>query len=494
MADLDLASLALDPSPPPTPLKSTDQLVQLTQLIQSSVASLERICDEKDLTFPSIDAPGFDPASEAFREVEGASAAADTIVAAAYQLIAAVMPPPSSVLSLFAGFFPPAALRVCLEANVTEILREAGPEGLHIDQIAEISGLPADKLGRILRFLAIRHIYKEVKPDVFANTRLSGVLDTGKSVEAIKADPAAKDDDTSGFPALLGSQYDETAKAADYLWEMLADPASAESGEVTHTAFNKAFDTDMSVWPWYEKPENSARRRRFGAAMRGVVAMQPANQIFEAFDWESLPEGAKVVDVGGGVGTSSLALAGKFESMNIVVQDQASVVVETRKLLATELPDAVESGRVEIQAHDFFTEQPVKDASVFLLKMILHDWDDTYAVKILAQLRAAAQPDTKLVVIDSILAFACSIPEGDAMRAIPGAVPPEAPAPLIPNYGVAGGLGYCGDLNMMVMFNARERTLAQLMSLLTATGWKLVEVKQSGGATNFKQSAIAVPI
>lgn len=41
--------------------------------------------------------------------------------------------------------------------------------------------------GRILRLLATLHIFREVSPDVFANNRISSLLDTGKSVEAIKA-------------------------------------------------------------------------------------------------------------------------------------------------------------------------------------------------------------------------------------------------------------------------------------------------------------------
>jgi hypothetical protein len=43
-------------------------------------------------------------------------------------------------------------------------------------------------LGRILRLLASRHIFREVAPDVFANNRLSSMLDTGKSVAEIVAE------------------------------------------------------------------------------------------------------------------------------------------------------------------------------------------------------------------------------------------------------------------------------------------------------------------
>jgi hypothetical protein len=42
-------------------------------------------------------------------------------------------------------------------------------------------------LARVLRLLATNHIFTEVSPDVFANNRLSSVLDTGKSVEELLA-------------------------------------------------------------------------------------------------------------------------------------------------------------------------------------------------------------------------------------------------------------------------------------------------------------------
>jgi hypothetical protein len=42
------------------------------------------------------------------------------------------------------------------------------------------------------------------------------------------------------------------------------------------------------------------------------------------------------------------------------------------------------------QAHDFFTPQPILDASIFLLRVVLHDWPDSFARKILLRLREAA--------------------------------------------------------------------------------------------------------
>lgn len=54
----------------------------------------------------------------------------------------------------------------------------------------------------------------------------------------------------------------------------MSDPLTANSVEVTNTAFNRAFKVDVPLWSFYEQPEQSHRLKRFGAAMQGVTAMQ----------------------------------------------------------------------------------------------------------------------------------------------------------------------------------------------------------------------------
>jgi len=59
----------------------------------------------------------------------------------------------------------------------------------------------------------------------------------------------------------------------------MTDPTSVDSGEVTKTAFNRAFDEELPIWAWFEKPDQNLRLRRFGSAMQGVAALQPADAI-----------------------------------------------------------------------------------------------------------------------------------------------------------------------------------------------------------------------
>lgn len=109
----------------------------------------------------------------------------------------------------------------------------------------------------------------------------------------------------------------------------------------------------------------------------------------------------------------------------------------------------------------------VKGPSVFLLKAVLHDWSDSYCEKILQQLRDAAQPHTKLIVIDSIVPYACRVPTDDEDRSVPGSTPKEAPEPLLAKYGVSNGMAYIFDLTASVSAGLLYRASGLISTRLT---------------------------
>ena len=118
--------------------------------------------------------------------------------------------------------------------------------------------------------------------------------------------------------------------------------------------------------------------------------------------------------------------------------------------IVLDLPDVVPSAtaaaaaiglaeRSRALAGDFFTHVPQGD--IYLLKHILHDWDDAEAVRILQGCRDAMRPGGRVVVIENLL----------------GEIGEPGIAPLI-------------DLNMMVLLTGRERTLAEFCGLLKDAG------------------------
>lgn len=61
----------------------------------------------------------------------------------------------------------------------------------------------------------------------------------------------------------------------------MSDPDTAHSSEVSKAAFNRAFGWDGPFWTWLAQPEQVNRQRRFGVAMQGVAALEPADSILK---------------------------------------------------------------------------------------------------------------------------------------------------------------------------------------------------------------------
>ena len=143
-----------------------------------------------------------------------------------------------------------------------------------------------------------------------------------------------------------------------------------------------------------------SRASRFGGAMKFFSSTVPGNSpthLLDAYPWSGLGAGATVVDVGGSDGYVSVLLARAFPGLRLVVQDLPGVVQGAAAALPEEL-----LGRVEFRAHDFFEEQDVKGAEVYLFRWILHDWPDAYVVRILRALVPALKKGAKVVVNDNV--------------------------------------------------------------------------------------------
>lgn len=142
------------------------------------------------------------------------------------------------------------------------------------------------------------------------------------------------------------------------------------SGEPNETGFNVENNTTD---PFYlEIAKIPERSRRFGAGMRFMTrgSLYDINHLIQGFDWAALDKtGGIVVDIGGGQGGVSTALAFATSKLTFIVKDLPGTVKEGKQILPKEL-----EGRVEFMAHDFMNEQPVKGADVYFFRFILHNW------------------------------------------------------------------------------------------------------------------------
>ncbi|KAJ3732263.1 S-adenosyl-L-methionine-dependent methyltransferase [Lentinula guzmanii] len=400
-------------------------LRSLLSIIQKSVDDIEATFEKRGFDFPSLDEPPSE--RDSIRLEPSVQAATALLTSAAYQLIANVQLPPSYIFNSLFGYYLPSALRAAMETNIVEILREAGPQGMHVREIAKKAQVDPTKLSSILCYLATYHIFREIEPDVYANNRLSSVWDTEKSLEEIKE----------------RQDYKGAGQIADHIMT----PATAFEDSPERSPLMTALGYDKgSMWSWFEEPSNEMRLRRFGIAMNGVNSLQPPDAILKGFDWASLPEGSVIVDVGGGIGVSSISIVRAFGHLKCIVQDRAMVLKLGTEHCQKLFPDALSSGKIEYHEHDFFDAQPQTSATVFLLKQITHDWSDRYVTRILQRLR------------------------------------------------VANASTHFADLSMFVHFNAQERTLAHMVELLAGTGWEVIRVYRSDDSGGYLPQIVATPV
>ena len=120
---------------------------------------------------------------------------------------------------------------------------------------------------------------------------------------------------------------DDVLRASAHLMENVTDPKTSFSKEPNTAPLQRAFNTDAPFFEILKKPENAFRFRRFGLAMMGGSAAQlPAAilqgspqlgtlwynialTLIKGFDWDTVPKGGVIVDVGGGIGNVSLEIA-----------------------------------------------------------------------------------------------------------------------------------------------------------------------------------------
>ena len=192
----------------------------------------------------------------------------------------------------------------------------------------------------------------------------------------------------------------------------------------------------------YEAQHPDVAERFNGFMSRNSRAQQDA--VLRAYDFSGF---RTLVDVAGGHGQLLGAILREYPSMHGVLFDQPAVVDGAGPVLR-ELGMA---DRCTVIGGSFFEMVP-SGGDAYLLKLILHDWEDEPARKILATVRRAISAGVRLLVVDRVLPEDRPLSVADAVS----------------------------DLNMLVMLEGKERAPSQLASLVEASGFRLERIVPTG--------------
>ena len=235
---------------------------------------------------------------------------------------------------------------------------------------------------RFLRHAMANRVFAQPTPDQVRHTAASRLMVT----------------DPDFFDA-MGLQTADLGPASASIFDALSK--YGDSGEPKETAFSLANGTDLGIYQILgQTPE---RARRFGAGMRFFTKDEGwnLNHLVAGFNWASIDyPGATVVDMGGGQGSVSQALAKATQNVKFVVFDLPGTVDQGRAALPKEY-----DGRIEFMAHDFFTEPPTmkKAPEVYFFRWILHNWSDGYCIKILRSLIPSLSNDTRILIYEYVI-------------------------------------------------------------------------------------------
>jgi hypothetical protein len=296
--------------------------------------------------------------------------------------------------------------------DIADFLAARGPASA--DVIARELGLNADVLHRSLRTLANMGIFEMSSDGTFANNRMSLPLRSGQLSRVREW-------------LLYFSSGSNVASWSDF----------AETLRTGESAFRRAHG--VSVWDWFES--HADERNIFAECMLGLTAAD-APVIAQLYPFGEVQ---RLCDVGGGRGLLLSEIALRHPQLRGVLLDSPGVLESAKLLLAQRRV----SDRIELAPGSFFEAVP-PGCDAYLMKNILHDWDDETCTRLLKNVRRAATPGTRMLLCGAI-AERCS-------RDI---------------------LATRADLQMAVVCdNGRERDLGELSRLLDGAGFRYQRVFQ----------------
>jgi len=314
-----------------------------------------------------------------------------------------------TLMNLTAGKWVSQAIAVAAELGIADVLKD-GPKTAA--DIARTANASEDGVYRLLRALGSVGLFAETGNRRFRLTPLGRLLRRDSS-QAL-----------GGYARFIGDQ--STWRP----WGELRH--SVRTGE---PAFDHVFA--MPIFEYFAKmPESAAV---FDAAMTSISTLE-SKAVVAAYDFSGINT---LVDVAGGHGIMIVTILKANRRMRGILFDLPHVTAGATALLQS----GGVADRCQIVSGDFFASVP-EGGDAYIMKHIIHDWDDDRASQILQNCHRALQPGGKLLIVDAV------IPPGNRAH-----------------------FGKLLDLEMLVLTpRGRERTQAEFRELLKRSGFRLRRV------------------
>jgi orsellinic acid C2-O-methyltransferase len=281
------------------------------------------------------------------------------------------------------------------------------------DDLAVSAGVQAEPLRRILRALVSLGVFIETEDGQFGATAVS---------ECFRDRPGT----LRGMALMLPGEIYEAF------------------GDIMHTlrTGQPAFEHVFGMTHWEMLAKDPERSTIFNASMQSVTE-RISDAVVSAYDFGDLQS---VVDVGGGRGSLVAALLKANPHLRGTILDLPAGLAESEDYLK-------EQGvhdRCKVVSGSFFESVPA-GCDAYLLKHIVHDWSDEKATAILATCRKAMGAAARLILVERIMPARAE--ESAAARGV-----------------------FMGDIQMLVIFGGRERTVEEFRALLQAAGLRMTRV------------------
>jgi len=298
-----------------------------------------------------------------------------------------------------------AGISVVTELGIADLLKD-GPKS--IDQLAALTNTHTDSLYRVMRMVSSHGIFREKKGKRFVLTSLAEPLQDDKIRYLILVH--LRPNHFEMFGSLIKS----------------VRTGSTVSGETSSRVLFDYLGNEETRNEWFNK------------AMTSISKMQvPA--LLSAFTFKKF---CNIIDLGGGEGLFLATVLSKAEKSRGVLFDLPGALLKSGDIIERySLTD-----RMKPVAGDFFESVP-EGGDLYMLKNVLHDWDDESSLKILRNIHKVMDHKSSLLVIEVVL-----------------------------DEGNRPSLGKMSDILMMAAAGGKERTRTQWKDLLAEAGFRIRKI------------------